>query len=80
MIIRYRDKEYTLKGFGIALKTLRRQHKLTQQEVADQLCVSRQTYSSWECEYSEIPLSNFLRLAEVYNITAEELIEAVLEI
>lgn len=59
------------------LKSLREKYNRTQQEVADGLYVSRQTYSSWECGRSEIPLSSFLQLAVFYDMDIEELIKAL---
>ena len=75
--LKYRDRKHDLQKQEDILKNLRERFGCTQQEVADGLYVSRQTYSSWECGRSEIPLSSFLQLAVFYNMDIEELIQAL---
>lgn len=75
--LKYRDREHCLQKQEDILKNLREKFGRTQQEVADGLYVSRQTYSSWECGRSEIPLSSFLQLAVFYNMDVEELVQAL---
>lgn len=74
---RYRNHQRQLQKQEDILKDLREKHGFTQQEVADSLFVSRQTYSSWECGRSEIPLFRFLQLAVCYDISIEELMDAL---
>lgn len=73
----YRNHQQQLQKQEDILKGLREKYGFTQQEVADSLFVSRQTYSSWERGRSEIPFFRFLQLAVCYDISVEELMEAL---
>ena len=73
----YKNREHTLRKQEDILKSLREKYQRTQQEVADGLYVSRQTYSSWECGRSEIPMFSYLKLAVFYEIDIEELMQAL---
>lgn len=75
--LKYRDREYNLQKQEDILKNLREKFGRTQQDVADGLYVSRQTYSSWECGRSEMPLFSFLQLATFYDMDIEDLIIAL---
>jgi len=55
--------------FGDRLKQERKKRKLTQQVVADELNVSRQTISSWETENSYPDIASLLRLSDYYQIS-----------
>lgn len=52
---------------GTKLEIIRREKKLTQQEVADYLGISRNTLTAYESGKSKIPLSVFIRLADLYK-------------
>ena len=52
---------------GTRLEIIRRERKLTQQEVADYIGVSRNTLAAYESGKSKIPLSVFVRLADLYK-------------
>ena len=62
---------------GITLLTLRKNHNYTQQHVADLLYVSRQTYSGWENNCGDMPLSKFLLLAPVYGMSTIALLKLI---
>lgn len=56
------------------LKTLRRQHRLTQEQLAEKLGVSRQALSKWESDASVPDTENIIRLAHLFDITTDHLL------
>jgi len=60
--------------FGERLKQARLAQDLTQQMVADQLHVSRQTISSWETEHSYPDIDSLLRLSDFYGLSLDTLL------
>ena len=58
----------------VTLKTHRKQHGYTQQEVADILNISRQAYSNYEHEKRSPRLPVLIKLADLYQISLDELI------
>lgn len=55
--------------------SLRKQHNLSQEELADKLNVSRQTISKWELGESCPDFDKIVPLCEVFDITTEELLK-----
>lgn len=60
--------------FGKALSTLRKEADMTQNEVADRLNLSRQAISKYERGESFPDISTLVMIAEIFNITLEQLI------
>ena len=60
--------------FGKALSTLRKQADMTQNEVADQLNLSRQAISKYECGESFPDISVLVMIAELFHVTLDQLI------
>ena len=58
------------------IKKLRKQAKLSQQTLADQIGVFRNTISNWETGYSQISLENAKKVAEYFGVTIEDLLES----
>ena len=56
------------------IKELRKQAKLSQQTLADQIGVFRNTISNWETGYSQISLENAKKVAEYFGVTIEYLL------
>ncbi|MBO4899182.1 MAG: helix-turn-helix domain-containing protein [Lachnospiraceae bacterium] len=56
------------------LKYLRESHGYSQEQVADELHISRQTYSHYECGRIVPPVNTLFRLATFFEIPAETLI------
>ncbi|AWE07208.1 AbrB family transcriptional regulator [Lysinibacillus sp. 2017] len=56
------------------LKKLRMHHKLTQEELAFQLNVSRQVIAKWEKGESSPDLEHCQALAKLYNVTLDNLV------
>ena len=53
------------------IKDLREDHNLTQQEVAAYLCVKQNTYSQYENEQRQLPLSCLIALARFYKTSTD---------
>ena len=56
------------------IKELRKQSRLSQQALADQIGVFRNTISNWETGYSQIGLENAKKVAEYFGVTIEYLL------
>jgi AbrB family looped-hinge helix DNA binding protein len=56
------------------LKILRKRHKYTQEEIADKIGVSRQAVAKWENGETLPDISNCLALAELYEVTLDDLV------
>ena len=60
---------------GKKLKAARLEAKLTQEQVAEYLFVSRQTISNWENEKSFPDIVSVVRLSDLYSISLDELLK-----
>lgn len=72
-----KEKERVTKSLGEALKENRTRCKMTQEFVAESIGVSRQAVSKWENGTSDPSTSNLLALANLYGISAENLLKEV---
>lgn len=61
-------------NFGEKIFELRKEKKLSQEEVADKLNVTRQTVSKWETNQSTPDFDKIVPLCELFEITTEELL------
>ena len=59
---------------GNRLAELRKKHGLSQEELADQLGVSRQAVSKWERGEASPDTDNLIELARIYGISLDELL------
>lgn len=57
------------------LLKLRKEFGYTQQYVADRLGITYQSYQAYENGLTVPTLKNFIKLAEFYDVTLEDLIE-----
>lgn len=57
------------------LVQLRKAHNLSQEELAERLCVSRQAVSKWERAESSPDTDNLIALAKLYGISLDELVQ-----
>ena len=67
---------------GVKLKEARLQAGLTQENVAEEIQVTRQTISNWETEKSFPDIVNVIKLSDLYNISLDQLLkgdEAMIE-
>lgn len=62
------------------LLALRKKNGFSQQELADRLSVTRQTISNWECGNGAPALDKAAELAELYQISLDDLIGNRVEI
>ena len=60
--------------YGKRIKELRNQNSLTQQQLADMVGVSAKTVSHWETGYTMPDVEMMLKLAEVFNISLNDLV------
>jgi len=72
-----KEKAETRKTLGEEIKEHRNRCRMTQEFVAEALCVSRQAVSKWENGTSDPSTSNLIALARLYGISAEELLRNV---
>ncbi|MBQ8862621.1 MAG: helix-turn-helix transcriptional regulator [Clostridia bacterium] len=64
---------------GERIKQLRKKNDLTQEKLADFLCVSYQAVSKWETGLSSPDLALIVPLAKLLNVTTDELLGAIPE-
>lgn len=58
---------------GEKLQNLRKENMLSQEKVAELVGVSRQAVSKWENDLSNPDTENLILLAEIFNISVDEL-------
>lgn len=56
------------------LRYLRKKKKLSQNDIANILEVSRSTYANYEKEQSELPASKLLKIAQYYQVNTDDLL------
>ena len=56
------------------IRALRRQHRFTQEQLAESLGVTPGAVYKWETGVSDPSTSNLLALAKLYGVSAEELL------
>ena len=56
------------------IRELRKKARLSQQTLADQIGVFRNTISNWETGYSQISLENAKNVAEYFGVTIDYLL------
>lgn len=61
-------------NFGEQIKKIRSENGLTQEQLATQLNVSRQTISSWENNRNLPDLEMVVKIAKVFNLSLDQLI------
>lgn len=60
---------------GKKLKETRMKLNLTQEQVAEELFVSRQTISNWENEKSYPDIISIIKISDLYSISLDELLK-----
>ena len=62
-------------NIGSMLKNARTRSGLTQERVAEELLVSRQTISNWENEKTYPDIMSVIKLSDLYEISLDELLK-----
>lgn len=57
-----------------SIKKLRKEKNMTQDELAEQLCVTRQAVSNWEMGKTQPDVETLTKLAEIFNVSVERII------
>ena len=57
-----------------SIKKLRKEKKMTQDELAEKLCVTRQAVSNWEMGKTQPDIETLTRLAEIFGVSVERII------
>lgn len=60
---------------GEKIQTLRKQAGLSQEALAEQVCVTRQTISKWELDQSTPELELLARLSDIFQVSTDYLIK-----
>ncbi len=60
--------------FSERVKALRRESKLSQAELAEQIGVSQQCISEWECGKTEPTLTFIVKLSDIFNVSADYIV------
>ncbi len=63
-----------MESFGTRLADLRREHNLTQNDIADKLNISAQAVSKWENDLTSPDIDTLLKLSDIFDITVDELL------
>ena len=66
-------------AFSENLQYIRSQAGITQEQLAEQLDVSRQSVSKWECGTSFPEMDSLLRICDLYDVTLDTLLRGSVE-
>lgn len=64
-------------SLGYRLRQLREEHNMSQENLAQKLYLTRQTISSWERNRSQPDISMLQSLAEIYQVSIDEILHGV---
>ena len=62
-------------NLGQSIYRLRTQQHLSQSELADALCVSRQSVSKWETGSAVPDLDKLIRLSQIFGVSLDQLVQ-----
>ncbi len=63
-----------MNNFKINLREIRIKHNLTQKELANKLGILERTISYWESGKRECDLDTLIRLADLFNVSIDDLV------
>lgn len=61
---------------GEKIQKHRKEYRMSQEELGQKLCVSRQTISQWEKDQTVPTIDNFMRLSDMFGISVDELLNS----
>ena len=59
---------------GLNILELRKQHNMSQEQLAEKMCVTRQTISLWETDQTLPTLDNLLRLKDIFGVSIDNIL------
>ena len=59
---------------GMNILELRKKYKMSQEQLAEKMCVTRQTVSLWETDQTMPTLDNLLRLKSIFGVSADNIL------
>ena len=62
-------------SIGTAIKRLRRDRNITQEQLAEYLGISTGAISQWECDRTAPDITQLPLLANIFDVSADELLE-----
>lgn len=65
----------TNETFGNRLAKLRKEHNLTQEDLAKKLNISAQAISKWENDLTAPDIDTLIKLSDIFNISLDELLK-----
>ena len=65
----------TNETFGSRLAKLRKEHVLTQEDLAKKLNISAQAISKWENDLTAPDIDTLIKLSDIFNISLDELLK-----
>ncbi len=65
--------------FGEKLKNLRKANGMSQEKLAEKLCVSRQAVTKWETDCGTPDIDNMIAISKLFGITVDELLSEKIE-
>lgn len=69
------DKSIEAHPIGLSLKLMRKRSKISQDNAATRIGITRNTLSNYERETSEIPFITFIKLINLYNFKILDMYE-----
>jgi len=60
---------------GEKIQALRKQHRMSQEQLADRLNISRQAVSKWETNESQPDIERLVEIGSLFNVTTDYLIK-----
>lgn len=63
--------DYDINGIGTRIRTLRRKYSMSQQQLAEQLQVTRSCIANWESGAREIDVMYLYRISRFFNVDLE---------
>ncbi|OMC87441.1 hypothetical protein BK128_08420 [Viridibacillus sp. FSL H7-0596] len=68
------ENEVITNNFAINIRALRKKHKLTQKQLSEKLSKKESAVRMWELNKNEPSLTTLIKLAEIFEVTLDELV------